>query len=115
MIERGAQGGDVLLQWQRSLELARFYVVQQHLGRLAAVRHGTDERRFRGIAYQSDDTRVLVLDVPQRFAVARVVQLDQSVVVAVQEVPLVLRYPIQRGDSVGRGGGERRHGPDRNN
>lgn len=75
MVESGTQSGDVLLHRQGPLELPRFDVVQQQLA-LAAVRHGADERRFRRVADQGDDARVLVLNVPERFAVSRVVQLD---------------------------------------
>lgn len=75
MIESGTQSGNVLLQRQRSLELSRFYIVQQQFA-LVAVRYRANECRFSRIADQSDDPRILVLDIPERFTVSRVVQLD---------------------------------------
>ena len=95
MIERGAQCGHALFHWQHPLQLPRLYIVQQQLP-LVAFRHRAHERRLRRVTQQRDNPGVLVLDVPQGFAVASVVQLNQTIVISVQEVTLVLRYPVQR-------------------
>lgn len=58
-----------------------------------------------------------MLDIPECFAVSSVVQLNQTVVVAVQKIAFVLRYPVQRSNSfigICRAGSECRNSPDKN-
>ena len=113
MVEARAQGSEIFLQWQSAFNLSRLDVIEQQFA-LAGVRHRADETRVSRIANEGNDAWTLVLDLPDGFAVARVVQLDGAIVVAMDEIALVLRDPVKRCHRlvrVRRRGSERSYSP----
>lgn len=94
VIESRTQSREILFHRQAPLQFSSLNVVQQQTT-LVAIGNRTNERRFRWIAQQCHDPRSFVLNFPYRFAISSIVQLNQSVVIAVQKISLILRYPIQ--------------------